>query len=159
MRPLSTGRRRAWVWWCCGCVCAMLSVCPCPCFAPCINPPRIKTQSCLPVCFTNHFDEPPSTKTNNAWRVTSQHSALFIRMDTRHRAGRGSLTNRNVPQRPSHECAHVGGGGPPAALFLLSTVPYAAPYMQETEHTARVHVPALNFWFGAGDIFVHTYIV
>ena len=30
--------------------------------------------------------------------------------------------------------------------------------MQEAEHTAYVHVPALNFWFGAGDIFVHTYI-
>ena len=44
-------------------------------------------------------------------------------------------------------------------LGIVTWHTYAAPYMQEPEHTARVHVPALNFWFGAGDIFVHTYIV
>ena len=30
MRSLSTGRRRAWVWWRCGCAHAMLSPCPSP---------------------------------------------------------------------------------------------------------------------------------
>ena len=49
-----------------------------------------------------------------------------------------------------------------AAAMTLLVVPqrsYLSPNMQEAEHTAHVHVPALNFWFGAGDIFVHTYMV
>jgi len=40
---------------------------------------------------------------------------------------------------------------------LTAGYDYAEPNMQEKERFARVHAPALNFWFGGGDIFICTY--